>query len=59
VIAARRFRTRRDAITTGQLPEYGLALARDVVRLAEASDRSLNNGGAQVEIGDEMVELVG
>jgi hypothetical protein len=59
VIAARRFRTRRDAITTGQLPEHGLALARDVVRLAEASDRSLNNGGAQVEIGDEMVELVG
>jgi predicted dehydrogenase len=48
-----------EAMRTGQLPEYGLALARDVVRLAEASDRSLNNGGAQVEIGDEMVELVG
>jgi predicted dehydrogenase len=48
-----------DAMRTGQLPEYGLALARDVVRLAEASDASLNNGGAQVEIGDEMVELVG
>jgi predicted dehydrogenase len=48
-----------DAMRTGQLPEYGLALARDVVRLAEASDASLNNGGAQVEIGDEMAELVG
>jgi predicted dehydrogenase len=48
-----------DAMRTGQLPEYGLALARDVVRLAEASDRSLNNGGVQVEIGDEMVELAG
>jgi predicted dehydrogenase len=48
-----------DAMRTGQLPEYGLALARDVVRLAEASDRSLNNGGVQIELGDEMVEMAG
>jgi predicted dehydrogenase len=40
------------AMRTGELPEHGLALARDVVRLAEAADASLDNGGAQVELGD-------
>ena len=38
------------AITSGELPEYGLALARDVVRLAEAADMSLANGGVGVEL---------
>jgi predicted dehydrogenase len=38
------------AMSTGELPEYGLALARDVVRLAEAADASLGNGGAGVEL---------
>jgi predicted dehydrogenase len=38
------------AMSVGELPEYGLALARDVVRLAEAADVSLGNGGAGVEL---------
>jgi len=45
------------AISTGELPEYGLALARDVVRLAEAADRSLDQGGVQVELGSSSVTL--
>jgi predicted dehydrogenase len=43
------------AMSTGELPEYGLALARDVVRLAEAADMSLDNGGVQVEIRDSLL----
>jgi predicted dehydrogenase len=45
------------ALRTGELPEYGLALARDVVKLAEAADMSLDNGGVQVELGDSLVSL--
>jgi predicted dehydrogenase len=41
------------AIRTGELPEYGLALARDVVRLAEAADASLHNRGAQIGFGEQ------
>jgi predicted dehydrogenase len=40
------------AIRTGELPEHGLALASDVVRLAEAADASLDDGGAQIELGE-------
>ncbi len=40
------------AIRTGQLPDHGLALACDVVRLAEAAHASLIDGGAQVELGE-------
>lgn len=47
-----------DAMRTGEQPEHGLSLARDVVRLAEAADASLDCGGAQIELGDEVVELV-
>ena len=43
------------AIRTGELPEYGLALARDVVRLAEAADASLHNSGAQIEFGERKL----
>jgi predicted dehydrogenase len=43
------------AIQTGELPEHGLALARDVVRLAEAADSSLDNGGAQVELREDQL----
>lgn len=47
------------AMSTGELPEYGLALARDVVRLAEAADASLGNGGIGVELpeGDSVLTL--
>ncbi len=45
------------AMSTGELPEYGLALARDVVRLAEAADSSLDNGGVQVEVRDSLLGL--
>lgn len=41
------------AMSTGELPEYGLGLARDVVRLAEAAEQSLDNGGIQVALADE------
>jgi predicted dehydrogenase len=47
-----------DAMLTGEQPEHGLSLARDVVRLAEAADASLDRRGAQIELGDEVVELV-
>jgi predicted dehydrogenase len=47
------------AIQTGELPEYGLALARDVVRLAEAAESSLHNGGAQIGFGEqELIRAV-
>jgi predicted dehydrogenase len=46
------------AIRTGERPEHGLSLALDVVRLAEAADRSLDNGGAQVQLGDELERLL-
>jgi predicted dehydrogenase len=46
------------AMRTGELPEYGLALARDVVRLAEAADASLDRGGELVELGDEILPRV-
>ena len=45
------------AMSTGELPEHGLALAREVVHLAEAADMSLDNGGVQVELGDPLVSL--
>jgi predicted dehydrogenase len=47
-----------DALRTGEQPEHDLSLARDVVRLAEAADISLDNGGVQIELGDEVIELV-
>jgi predicted dehydrogenase len=40
------------AIKTGELPNYGLALASDVVRMAEAADASLDVGGDQIELGE-------
>ncbi len=40
------------ALSTGELADDGLALATDVVRLAEAADASLGDGGAQVELRD-------
>jgi predicted dehydrogenase len=46
------------AIRTGELPEYGLALARDVVRLAEAATTSLENHGMQVEVADRPLTVV-
>jgi predicted dehydrogenase len=45
------------ALSTGELPEYGLALAREVVRLAEAADMSLDNGGVQVELRDSLLSI--
>jgi predicted dehydrogenase len=41
-------------MATGNLPEYGLALARDVVRLAEAAELSLDNGGMQVDLSHDV-----
>jgi predicted dehydrogenase len=38
------------SIRTGRRPVSGLALARDVVMLAEAADRSLETGGDQVDL---------
>jgi predicted dehydrogenase len=43
------------AIRTGELPEYGLALARDVVRLAEAADASLDRGGELVDLSEDVM----
>lgn len=43
------------SVATGTLPEPGLDLARDVVRLAEAAESSLTQGGMQVEISDAEV----
>jgi predicted dehydrogenase len=46
------------ALRTGELPEHGLALALDVVRLAESADASLARGGAQVALGaDALVSI--
>jgi predicted dehydrogenase len=42
------------AMSTGELPEYGLALARDVVRMAEAAENSLNVGGSQIRLLDSL-----
>jgi predicted dehydrogenase len=39
-------------LRTGAAPEHSLALASDVVRLAEAAEASLAEGGAQIEVGD-------
>jgi predicted dehydrogenase len=36
---------------TGAAPEHGLALAGDVVRLAEAAEASVTQGGALIEVG--------
>jgi predicted dehydrogenase len=44
------------AVRFGELPEHGLALARDVVRLAEAAAASLESGGEKIALGDD--ELV-
>jgi predicted dehydrogenase len=44
------------ALHTGERPEDGLELATDVVRLAEAAEASLENGGNQVEL-DRPQEL--
>jgi predicted dehydrogenase len=43
------------AFTTGQLPEHDLALARDVVRLSEAADASLRQGGELMAVGEHAV----
>jgi predicted dehydrogenase len=45
------------AMSTGEFPEYGLALARDVVRLAEAADRSLDRRGVHVDLDGPLVSL--
>jgi predicted dehydrogenase len=45
------------AMSTGDLPEHGLALAREVVRLAQAAEMSLGNGGMQVELGESLASL--
>jgi len=39
------------ALQTGELPDHGLALACDVVRMAEAAEVSLQVGGARIELG--------
>jgi predicted dehydrogenase len=44
---------RRDA-----LPEHGLALACDVVRLAEAADASLQDGGSRIELAERSGSAV-
>jgi predicted dehydrogenase len=45
------------ALRTGELPEYGLALARDVVRLSEAANASMEQGGIQVELDDNRLTV--
>jgi predicted dehydrogenase len=45
------------AMSSGELPEHGLELAREVVRLAEAADMSLANGGIPVELGSTLLSL--
>jgi predicted dehydrogenase len=45
------------AMSTGEQPEHDLALARDIVRLAEAADMSLSQGGMQVELGESLERL--
>ncbi|MGI8904365.1 MAG: Gfo/Idh/MocA family protein [Solirubrobacteraceae bacterium] len=46
------------AIQTGESPEHDLALARDVVRLAEAADASLREDGEKITLGDEGLNVV-
>jgi predicted dehydrogenase len=46
------------SIVSGETPEPGLSLAMEVVRLAEAAEFSVDNGGAQVLLGDEVARLV-
>jgi len=38
------------AVRTGEAPEWELQLARDVVRMTEAAERSLNTGGEAVSL---------
>lgn len=38
------------AIRTGKVPAHSLSIASDVVRLAEAADASMRDGGAQIEL---------
>jgi predicted dehydrogenase len=45
------------AMSTGERPEYPLELALQVVRLAEAAERSLSNGGFPVELDGSPVGL--
>jgi predicted dehydrogenase len=45
------------AMSGGELPEYGLELARDVVRLAEAAEMSLASGGMPVELTQPLLSL--
>jgi predicted dehydrogenase len=45
-------------LRTGGAPEHGIALASDVVRLAEAAEASLEQGGAQIEVGDSELSYV-
>jgi len=45
------------AMSYGELPEYGLGLAREVVRLAEAADMSLASGGMPVELNRSLLSL--
>jgi hypothetical protein len=45
------------AVRTGELPEHGLALALDVVRLAESADLSLSRGGAQIGLDDAFLPM--
>jgi len=45
-------------LRTGGAPEHGTALACDVVRLAEAAEASLEQGGAQIEVGEAELSHV-
>jgi predicted dehydrogenase len=45
------------AMSTGERPEYPLELALQVVRLAEAAEQSLSNGGFPVELDEPLVGL--
>jgi predicted dehydrogenase len=45
------------AMSTGERPEYPLELALEVVRLAEAAELSLTNGGFPVELNGSLVSL--
>jgi predicted dehydrogenase len=42
------------AIRTGVSLDWQTTLAKDVVRLTEAADRSLREGGAEVRLGKEL-----
>jgi hypothetical protein len=44
------------AMETGQLPQNGLSLAMDVVRLVEAADASLDRAGAQIDVRSATLE---